>query len=72
MTSKPAREECPLPVPKRPISVLVVVHTRSGEVLLLERIQPPGWWQSVTGSLEAGETPWDAAVRELHEETGMA
>ncbi|HUG99644.1 MAG TPA: dihydroneopterin triphosphate diphosphatase, partial [Gammaproteobacteria bacterium] len=47
-------------------------HTRSGEVLLLERIQPPGWWQSVTGSLEAGETPWDAAVRELHEETGMA
>jgi dihydroneopterin triphosphate diphosphatase len=57
---------------KRPESVLVVVHTRSGEVLLLERITPPGWWQSVTGSLEPGESPWQAAVRELHEETGLA
>jgi len=57
---------------KRPESVLVVVYTRGGEVLLLERITPPGWWQSVTGSLEPGETPWDAAVRELQEETGLA
>jgi dihydroneopterin triphosphate diphosphatase len=52
--------------------VLVVVYARTGEVLLLERRQPPGWWQSVTGSLEPGETPWDAAVRELQEETGLA
>jgi len=59
-------------VPKLPVSVLVVVYARSGEVLLLERKQPPGWWQSVTGSLEPGETPWDAAVRELREETGLA
>ncbi|MFU8822022.1 MAG: dihydroneopterin triphosphate diphosphatase [Gammaproteobacteria bacterium] len=58
-------------VPKLPVSVLVVVYARTGEVLLLERRQPPGWWQSVTGSLEPGETPWDAAVRELHEETGL-
>lgn len=57
---------------KRPESILVVVHTRSGEVLLLERITPPGWWQSVTGSLEPGESPWEAAVRELSEETGLA
>lgn len=57
---------------KRPESVLVVVYTRGREVLLLERITPPGWWQSVTGSLEPGETPWAAAVRELQEETGLA
>lgn len=57
---------------KRPESVLVVVYTRRGEALLLERITPPGWWQSVTGSLEPGETPWQAAVRELREETGLA
>lgn len=57
---------------KLPESVLVVVHTLGGDVLLLERIQPPGWWQSVTGSLEPGEAPRDAAVRELAEETGLA
>jgi dATP pyrophosphohydrolase len=57
---------------KRPESVLVVVYSRGGEVLLLERHQPPGWWQSVTGSLEADEMPWEAAVRELREETGLA
>jgi dATP pyrophosphohydrolase len=57
---------------KQPESVLVVVYTTGGEFLLLERHQPAGWWQSVTGSLEAGETPWDAAVRELAEETGLA
>ena len=73
MKSKPpVREECPLPPPKRPVSVLVVVHTRTGLVLLLERIQPPGWWQSVTGSLEPGEAPCDAAIRELAEESGLA
>ena len=57
---------------KRPESVLVVVHTRAGEVLLLRRVEPRGWWQSVTGSLEPGETPREAAVRELEEETGLA
>lgn len=56
---------------KRPESVLVLVHTRAGEVLLLERIQPAGYWQSVTGSLEWGEMPLAAARRELEEETGL-
>jgi dATP pyrophosphohydrolase len=41
-------------------------------VLLLERREPAGWWQSVTGSLEPDEMPWEAAVRELAEETGLA
>ncbi len=57
---------------KRPESVLVVVYTADLEVLLLERHNPAGWWQSVTGSLETDEQPWEAAVRELHEETGLS
>ena len=56
---------------KRPVSVLVVVHTPELEVLLLERTEPPGFWQSVTGSQEVGETLLETAVRELKEETGL-
>jgi dATP pyrophosphohydrolase len=57
---------------KTPISVLVVIHTPSLDVLLLERASHPGFWQSVTGSLEGGELPIHAAVREVAEETGIA
>ena len=57
---------------KLPVSVLVVVHTTGGEVLLLERAARPGYWQSVTGSLDRpDEAPADAAVREVREETGI-
>jgi dATP pyrophosphohydrolase len=56
---------------KRPESVLVVVHSRQLEILLMERTRPSGFWQSVTGSLEPGESPVDACVRELREETGL-
>ncbi|QID18516.1 dihydroneopterin triphosphate diphosphatase [Nitrogeniibacter mangrovi] len=56
---------------KRPVSVLVVVHTRTGHTLLLRRQPPTRFWQSITGSLEPGETPHEAAVRELAEETGL-
>lgn len=57
---------------KTPVSVLVVIHTPDHEVLLLERAGHPGFWQSVTGSLEAGERPVDTAIREVAEETGIA
>ncbi|MBL8393774.1 MAG: dihydroneopterin triphosphate diphosphatase [Candidatus Accumulibacter sp.] len=56
---------------KRPVSVLVVVHTPDLQVLLLERATHPGYWQSVTGSQEEGEGLADTALRELAEETGI-
>ncbi len=66
----------PLPsktIYKRPESVLVVVYARTGKVLLLRRADDPDFWQSVTGSLRWDETdPYEAAVREVFEETGLA
>jgi dATP pyrophosphohydrolase len=56
---------------RRPESVLIVIYTAAGEFLLLERRKPPGFWQSVTGSLEWGETADACARRELIEETGI-
>ena len=56
---------------RRPESVLVVIYTEGGEYLLLERRRPPGYWQSVTGSLEWGELADAAARREVIEETGI-
>ena len=56
---------------KQPISVLVVIHTADLDVLLLERADHPGYWQSVTGSCEPGEVLRDAAMREVREETGL-
>lgn len=57
---------------KLPVSVLVVVHTASLEVLLLERASRAGFWQSVTGSVDRMDEPLaDAAAREVLEETGI-
>ena len=56
---------------KVPVSALVLVHTVDLRVLLLERADYAGHWQSVTGSQEPGETLAQTAVRELLEETGI-
>ena len=57
---------------KIPVSVLVVIYTPDLQVLLIERADRPGFWQSVTGSQEEGETLRQTALRELAEETGLA
>ncbi len=56
---------------KTPVSVLVVIHSPDLRVLLIERADHPGWWQSVTGSQEDGETLIQTAIREVAEETGL-
>jgi dATP pyrophosphohydrolase len=56
---------------KIPVSVLVVIHSADGQVLLMERADAPGYWQSVTGSQDEGETLRETAVREVREETGL-
>ena len=56
---------------KQPVSVLVVIHTPALEVLLLERAESTGLWQSVTGSREGDEHLADTALREVAEETGI-
>jgi len=57
---------------KKPVSVLVLIHTPDLDVLLLERASRPGYWQSVTGSQEDGEPLHETARREVLEETGIA
>ncbi|AIX51400.1 MULTISPECIES: dihydroneopterin triphosphate diphosphatase [Pantoea] len=57
---------------KHPVSVLVVIFARdTGRVLMLQRRDDHGFWQSVTGSLEPGETPAQAAAREVAEELAI-
>lgn len=59
--------------PKIPESVLVVIHTAVREVLLIERADHPGYWQSVTGSKDALDEPLEeTCIREVAEETGIA
>ena len=56
---------------KQPVSTLVVIYTRAREVLLLERADHPGYWQSVTGSRDGEESLRETALREAEEETGL-
>ena len=57
---------------KIPESVLVVIHTPALQVLLIERADKRGFWQSVTGSKDQVDEPLvDTCVREVAEETGI-
>ena len=59
-------------MPKIPESVLVVIHTPALEVLLIERADKPGYWQSVTGSKDLPEESLsETCAREVSEETGI-
>jgi dihydroneopterin triphosphate diphosphatase len=69
MTSPPGETPRPHKIPE---SVLVVIHTPALDVLLIERADAPGYWQSVTGSKDtAQETFVQTCVREVAEETGI-
>ncbi len=57
---------------KQPVSVLVLLYSACGRVLLIERADKPGFWQSVTGSREGQEALLATAWRELGEETGFS
>ena len=66
-----AKQSSDAPMFKTPISALVLIHTDDLQVLIMERADKKGFWQSVTGSLEQDETPIQAAIREVQEETGL-
>ena len=66
MSATPSK---PLKIPE---SVLVVLHDGQGQVLLIERADQPGFWQSVTGSKDAVDEALAVTVqREVFEETGI-
>ena len=56
---------------KIPVSSLIVIYTKKNDILLLHRADKKGYWQSVTGSLEPEESPYETARREVFEETGI-
>ena len=61
-----------MPLHKIPESVLVVIHTPALDVLLIERADKPGYWQSVTGSKDEPDEPLvETCRREVFEETGI-
>lgn len=67
--SRPSSATIPHKIPE---SVLVVIHTPALDVLLIERADQPGFWQSVTGSKDrVDEALADTCVREVAEETGI-
>lgn len=60
-----------MPNYKQPVSALVVIYTAALDVLLIERADHPGYWQSVTGSRDGDESLRETAIREVREETGL-
>jgi dihydroneopterin triphosphate diphosphatase len=65
-------EPAPITKPyKIPRSTLIIIYTPQAEVLLIERADKIGYWQSVTGSQDAEESLAETAAREVGEETGL-
>jgi 8-oxo-dGTP diphosphatase len=56
------------------VDLVVLVDTGSNyKVLSIKRGRPPfvGMWATPGGNIDEDEIPLDAAIRELHEETGL-
>jgi putative (di)nucleoside polyphosphate hydrolase len=50
----------------------IALFNRAGQVFVAQRLDSPGpAWQMPQGGIDKGETPLDAAWRELQEETGV-
>jgi 8-oxo-dGTP pyrophosphatase MutT (NUDIX family) len=58
-----------MPAARRAFSV--AIFCRHDDAILLIRHKRLGTWLPVGGEIEAGETPLEAARRELYEETGL-
>ncbi len=59
---------------KNPLPVALAIPTRNRRFLLIKRGLPPrkGAWGFPSGFIETGETPEEACLRELREETGVS
>jgi dATP pyrophosphohydrolase len=56
---------------KIPVSAQVIIFCSPKQILLLQRKDNPNYWQSITGSIEKSESPWNCAIREVYEETAL-
>ena len=61
----------PSGLPYRPCAGVVLMNAE-GLVFAGQRIDMPGAWQMPQGGIDGDETPRDAALRELTEETGVS
>ena len=49
-----------------------IYHPEDGEILLLKvEDEKVSFWQPITGGIESGESPEEACIREIKEETGL-
>ena len=49
-----------------------IYHPEDGEILLLKvEAEKVSFWQPITGGIESGESPEEACIREIKEETGL-
>ena len=49
-----------------------IYHPEDGEILLLKvEDEKVSFWQPITGGIESGESPEEACLREIKEETGL-
>lgn len=63
-------KQAPTNLPYRPCVGVMLVN-QHGNIFTGERLDTPGAWQMPQGGIDKGESPQDAALRELAEETGI-